>query len=666
MAGSQPPFMYQAVQSDDGRYPAKRFDPKAVTRASYDSKAPKPKQEGPLVSVNRHPDAHMVPSQRSMNFRPIGRRTKAWIRHMRSVQLGLRASELIAAVGLFVLMILINNVEQLTGWVVRITLGVAGLHCVYAIYHLIRPAGGRTPGSSAAYHLFASLSDLCILPLYTYGVLAIRNNGEHWGTLLHDQGITKSLIPAVYYALISAAGLHLISLAISLWLAVMFRRITMMPPDMNPLESHLTSRAHKRNKSSVAASAYTESEKRLSTPLEDRRRSGMPYEDLSRPPKVPFMHTRQGSQTSFGTGDSRLDLPSRQYQLSPSTSPRNSATSLDIKRMSAPPLRSSNRASYIEVPPGEALESHASSSRPTSSYSRPSTSGRPSSGTVASYHVETVPAAQTAQPRAAKFTEAWYASESLVNRTQERNRSSANLNLHQGNANNSNNINDKRRAYEALNSYEAVHDSEDSDNDENNNRNHPLSPAKNDLSSDDLSGVGPHPNPLRSNPALKSAAAAAASSAVPASSAAAAAASSSRRPYTPFQRLRNSVLGEINLNDRRVSGDITDNSNKKWEPRNRDSSIQPESDFYSKPYGDLRPATPPVMIGGGGGAAAAAAAAAAAVGGGRQVSSGNDYDLGGGGSGGNRRHVSGKIAEEGRAGGQNTNRYSRYSILNEL
>lgn len=56
MGASQPPFMYQAVSKDDERFPPTKFDPKAVTRASYEPKKPKPKPDGPLVSFNRHPE----------------------------------------------------------------------------------------------------------------------------------------------------------------------------------------------------------------------------------------------------------------------------------------------------------------------------------------------------------------------------------------------------------------------------------------------------------------------------------------------------------------------------------------------------------------------------------------------------------------------------------
>lgn len=59
MAFSQP-YMYSPTSYDDygdSRFPSKPFDPKAVTRASWEPKSPpKPRPEGPLVSFNRHPE----------------------------------------------------------------------------------------------------------------------------------------------------------------------------------------------------------------------------------------------------------------------------------------------------------------------------------------------------------------------------------------------------------------------------------------------------------------------------------------------------------------------------------------------------------------------------------------------------------------------------------
>ncbi|KAK4448106.1 hypothetical protein QBC34DRAFT_119059 [Podospora aff. communis PSN243] len=658
-SSSRQPFMYSSVQGDgDDRFPTQPFDPKAVTRSSYERKAPKPKPKGPLIAVNRHPDAHMVLTGRS-NWVTMGQKTKAWIKGMRVVQLVLRVIEHVANLGLLILMILINNVEPLTGWVLRTTIAVAIVHCIYGIYHNSRPAGRRTPGSSSAYHVFAGVTDLTILPLYAYGCLSTRNqygSGEdtEWGTLLNNKEVLPGLVAAVYYGLIGAGGLHLISLAISLYLGVMFRRISMMPPDMNPLESNLTARRHKKSKSSVATSVYADSEKRMSTPAE-RHPATINPEDVPRPRSMAFMHTREGSR------DARMDLPSRQYQVSANNSPRNSTADAKLQRMSAPP-----RGSYTEVP----LDDNGPSrSRPDSSHSGyklpddivPSylasairAKPTPPIGSNPSPAIGSTPSPAPGTPgagRAPKFTEAWYASESLVNRTQERTRAM--------------NAAAKRRTYQALDQRYDISPDSDSETENNDYSNpHHSRPTTNTTNSTAATTAhqeddDPHPNPLRQHPTASSVYpeleftskyTTSEYASQPPDSIPPLSPITQRRPKTPFSRARNSILSAISLNDRRVSGsqDIADGGLKTL---NRVSSITADSAFYSKPYGDLRPATPPVMIDGG---------ANGHVGVGRQVSSGNDYDLGSSSNGMRGRHVSGKVVEEGRAGGR-----WRYETLDE-
>ncbi|KAK3991365.1 hypothetical protein QBC44DRAFT_262963 [Cladorrhinum sp. PSN332] len=541
MAGSDAPFMYSAVKDDD-RFPATTFDPKAVTRASYERKKAKPKKNGPLVSVNRHPDAHGLPALNS-NFRTMGRKTKAAIKGFRVVQLVLRILELIAAAGNLVLFVLINNFMGPTAWILRITLGVVMIHCTYSIWHLSKPAGSRSPGSSSAYHGFAGLSDLCVVPLYAYGVYSAHQQGEQWGTIIHDETMLDYFVPAVYYSLIAAGGLHLISLAISVWLAVMFRKITRLPPDMNPLENHLTSRAHKRNKSSLAtvSTAYTDfTETRMSTPA-DRR-------------SVAFMHTRQNSETTLSNGsshrDSRLDLPSRQYQIQPG-----------------------NRSSLPPPPPPHS--SSPKTSRPTSLYSLP-LQAQVSSGTVSSYRVvaPATPASPKAevQPRSAKFTEAWYTSPSLVART-------------------------RAKSYNTLHHNPDGNSDRESENEDQFDDNYRTSLGQ---------GSNSHPNPLGSNPAKKGA----------------------------FSRLRDSVM------QKRQSGALGERDI--GEGRMRDSSIQLDEGFVvTKKYGELKPGTPPIPYGEMSGRDRD-----------RVVSTGHDLgDMGFASEGGRMRHVSGRQAEEGVAGG---------------
>ncbi|KAK6219581.1 hypothetical protein QIS74_05083 [Colletotrichum tabaci] len=581
------PYLYNAVSHDrDARFPEPRFDPKAVTRASWEPKPRKQKPEGPLIAFNRHPDAHLVLSHRSNNYVSLSPRTKSWIKSIRIIQLGLRVLQLLGAAGLLALLVLLTNIETLAGWVMRITPGVSMVHCLYAIYHLQRPAGGRSPASSTAYQLFASISDLGVMPLYAYGALSTHSSGAVWKTRLVDQNLLKYFVPAVFYTFIGTGGLHLISLCTSVWLGFMFRKITQLPPDMNPLEDHLTTRAkHQRNKSSVATSASGESEKRMSTPLEDRRPSGAPHMDVTRPPSIPFQRTRAGSDVSSFTRDSRTDLPSRQYQITSGDSPRNSAAVSEYVRTSAP--RTAYRGSYTEVP---LHETNAPSSRPSiSPAAAPSSSDGRSAG---------------------KFTETWFATDSLVSRTQRRNRAMDSAALTgQTRTNN--------KAYEALDQRYNAGDS-DSERDEN-------ELAGSDFENDIVNP--PHPHPLASNPHA-----------------------TSPRTKTLHYSLNDTELSEVDLNSGRASGtnDIADErpsslAQKVW-PRNRDSSIQPESDFYSKPYGELKPATPPVMVGSS-----------------RQVSSGTDLETNQYSSVYGRRNVSGKVAEEGLVGTKGG--YSRYSVM---
>ncbi|KAI1436168.1 hypothetical protein GGR50DRAFT_653035 [Xylaria sp. CBS 124048] len=613
------PYMYDSDHRDS-RSPKKEFDPKAVTRASWEVKPKKPKRNGPLVSFNQHPDYQGVITGRTYDVRRMSDTTLWLIRWTRYAQLGLRAVELIAGAGLLVLMILITNAPPLVAWILRIVPGVIIICSVYAILHLARPARARPPASSAAYQLFAGITDLAVLPFYAFGAASAHNDSGSWATIVGNSTLLPNFITAEYYGLISAAVLHVISLGISLYLCLMFKRIADMPPDMNPLESNLTSRGkHKRNKSSMASSytSMSESTKRLSTPLENHHPSGAAYEDLSRPPSIPFMDTRSSPRSSFSSSkrDSRVDLPSRQYQITPGSSPRTSAvSSADQKRKSNG--RSARGGSYVEVP------RHDMDSPSSASPSRPGTAAISSQPKSAS------------PTRVAKFTEAWYASESLINRTQKRQRA---MNASERAAA------ERNKAYEALTQRYGDEESES-------DRENAMRPDVSDFE-DNL-----RPNPLRLNPHR-------------ASTAQEAEGNASR------QKTRHSqpVLLEMSSNQRSVSGseDIADmRSSASPAPARRATliealgrvkgtarnfSIQRDDQFYSKPYGELRSGTPPIMYG--------SEKKERKVREGRQVSSGNDFDLGSASNLGYRRKASGRAAEEGMAGPPG--RHPAYDLLDE-
>ena len=453
----------------------------------------------------------------------MGGSVKIWVKWMRICQLVLRCFEILASIGLLVLMILIRNVDLITGWIMRIVPGVAILHTIYGIYHLARKSASRTPASSASYMLFAALLDLTIVPIYAFSALVAKTKQAPWKTIISDPDGTLMPIfsKAVFHVAVVGGGLYLISLLISIYLAVTFRKITKLPPDMNPLEDNLTSR-HKRNKSSMSTTT-TVSEKRLSMPLESKRSSGATYEDLSRPPTIPFFHTRSGSTDSFSTykstpppsRDSRLDLPSRQYQIP--SSPRSSV--IDLKRASYyGPSSPPKRGSYSEVPTSD-------------------TASLRSSRQIA--------------PRPSK-QETWYTRDSLTSADRD------------------------RSASPQKEGYKRVHKRNDSFEDAN------------------------LPNPLEANPPTP------------------------RTPRHSYRPSRDSPLQEI-INRSSEDMDIADSS------RVRGSSPSGES-FRSKYYGELKPGTPPIMVGGNN----------------RQVSSGTDFKNFGGQKV-ERREVSGKIAEEGRS-----------------
>ncbi|KAL3418355.1 hypothetical protein PVAG01_10071 [Phlyctema vagabunda] len=404
--GVEPPFLYDPTPRDTRR-PYSTFDPKAVSRASLSPRAPRPKQEGPLISFNQHPDSYLIVPYGNTNAAPMSSSVKKWIKWTRSSQLSLRCLELVVALGLLVMTILIKRIEATAGWIMRIVPGVAGSHAVYGIYHLSRGAASRTPASSASYMLFASFFDLSIPPFYAFSAFVAKTRSSNWATVLSDQNLVPTFTSVVYYAAIVAGGLHLISFAISVYLTVTFRKITQLPPDMNPLEDNLTARPHKRNKSSV--STFTDPEKRNSMAFEDKRRSGAAYEDLGRPPTIPFLHTRTQSTESFssyqskppGSRDSGVDLPSRQYQIGSNQSARSSTANL--KRIS---IHDSIAPSYREAPQSDNVSQRTT--RPTTS-----NSSSPKRGAYAAVPLSDDISHQPL-PKMVPMKEAWYSEEALA------------------------------------------------------------------------------------------------------------------------------------------------------------------------------------------------------------------------------------------------------------
>ena len=146
--------------------------------------------------------------------------------------------------------------------------------------------------------LFAAMIDAGLIPFLVFTALISHtqsiepvNAPGHWSTLFASDQATTSIVFAAFITSVVTGTFHLVSLAISIYLGVIFRKISRLPPDMNSLEDNLTSR-HKRNKSSLL-------DKRMSqtSTITDKHRDSKVEDPLMASPTIPFMHTRNESYT---------------------------------------------------------------------------------------------------------------------------------------------------------------------------------------------------------------------------------------------------------------------------------------------------------------------------------------------------------------------------------
>ncbi|OAX78779.1 hypothetical protein ACJ72_06910 [Emergomyces africanus] len=339
MGRTEPPFMYDPRSKNRFFGISDYFDPKAVTRASWAPPEPRMEIHGPLVNFNQHPDSYSVIPDGIINKKTMSPKTKGRVKYTRIFQLSLRVLALVGGLGMLFCVICINNTSGALSWMIRVAPGVSTLHTTYAIYHLCRSSAARTPASSASYMLFASILDAGLIPLYVLTGIVARveqtNRTYGWGTLFGTKFAADTIIYATFLGCCVTAGLHLASFVLSIYLAVIFRKISKLPPDMNPLECDLTPRPKKlRRKSNIASI----SEKHLSDSTLGSlnfNRGSLAQEPLITPTRtVPFMHTRADS-VEDGVGSagqsfysalsqrySRSDLPSqqaRQHQQSQHT-----------------------------------------------------------------------------------------------------------------------------------------------------------------------------------------------------------------------------------------------------------------------------------------------------------------------------------------------------------
>jgi hypothetical protein len=191
------------------------------------------------------------------------------------------------------------------------------------------------------------VTDAGFIPFYVYTLLLSRRNADmeagttgRWRTMFPTDDETNKILLTTWLTATTTAGIHLISAVIDIYLVIIFRKITKLPPDMNPLEDNLTRRKskHKHKNSSISAvTPFLDNEKRASAQSStsvDRHSQSDPLlsQDVPSPTKtqMSFMHTRNNSETAYSphTPESARQSKERFSMYSQPQTARQSRTSL--------------------------------------------------------------------------------------------------------------------------------------------------------------------------------------------------------------------------------------------------------------------------------------------------------------------------------------------------
>ncbi|SMQ54734.1 unnamed protein product [Zymoseptoria tritici ST99CH_3D7] len=335
MGGSGQPYLYEAASArNSAAFPFNDFNPRAATQAHYQAQADRAErhkyrqsQQGqPLIkqiNFNAHPDSYLpvqVQPKEHVEISPNTKRNVVWTRWL---QLALRVVQEIGALGILVCVICLKMKQDAPSWMIRIAPAWDALVTIYAIYHLARPAKGRTPGTSASYHLFALFMDTGLVPFFVLIALFTRQNWTpnpdlelRWTSFFKTEKATEMMIHVLFYGSIGMGGLHLLSMGIDIYLIAMFRKIGNMPPDMNPLEDNLTGSLRQSSRHKYKNSEATFSS--LSTDDLDEKKPGYlsgSTLSLDKGPQarvIPFGHSRMDSNDEFSPHNPNSARLSRQ------------------------------------------------------------------------------------------------------------------------------------------------------------------------------------------------------------------------------------------------------------------------------------------------------------------------------------------------------------------
>ncbi|PSN71282.1 hypothetical protein BS50DRAFT_570677 [Corynespora cassiicola Philippines] len=314
--GRWQPYLYNAPQRNSYTDGLEAFNPKAVTMASrMPPEPPKKKPDGPLIDLNKHPDSYLFVPYGKTNTKPMNPKVKTVIKIVRWIQFALRLCNLIGAVGVLLCGIFIRGAQDTEGYILRIPPGVDIATALYAIYHLLRAAKSRPAASSASYHFFALVTDAGFIPFYVFTTILAKRNSDleagakgRWRTFFPTDEETDKVLLATWLTATTVAGLHCISLFLDIWLVIIFRKISHLPPDMNPLEENLTSRRktkHKHKNSSLSTvTTLAGDEKRKSYASSNRNSQTAPLiseKEIPSPDRTQkaFLHTRTNSGMTY-------------------------------------------------------------------------------------------------------------------------------------------------------------------------------------------------------------------------------------------------------------------------------------------------------------------------------------------------------------------------------
>lgn len=152
------------------------------------------------------------------------------------------------------------------------------------------------------------------------------NYRENWGddgrwrTFFGTEEQTNKVLFSTWLGAIAIGGLHVVTAIISLFLVVVFRKISNLPPDMNPLEENLTSRRstkHKHKNSEMTVSTTSDPRSSIISSLSANSNEHLIPDSRT----IPFIHTRKNSDYTYNPHNpqsarqSRVDLTSQRNSM---------------------------------------------------------------------------------------------------------------------------------------------------------------------------------------------------------------------------------------------------------------------------------------------------------------------------------------------------------------